>query len=40
MGRKVLATTLVSALIWGVCYLLITSPWLSFRTGWLAGQPQ
>lgn len=36
MARKVLATTLVSAVIWALCYLVITSPWLSFRSGWLA----
>ena len=33
---KVLVTSLVSAVIWAGCYLLITSHWLSFRTGWLA----
>jgi predicted secreted protein len=35
MGRKVIATTLVSAVLWVLCYLLITSSWLSFRSGWL-----
>ncbi len=39
MGLKLLATTLVSAVIWGLCYLLISSPWLSFRSGWLALPP-
>jgi predicted secreted protein len=34
--RKVLITTVVSAVIWGGCYLVITSDWLSFRHGWLA----
>jgi predicted secreted protein len=36
MWRKVGATTLVSIIIWGVCYMLITSDWISFRSGWLA----
>jgi predicted secreted protein len=36
MWRKVLITTIISAVIWGGCYLLITSDWLSFRHGWLA----
>jgi predicted secreted protein len=39
MGRKLLATTLVSAVIWGLCYGLIASDWLSFRSGWLALPP-
>ncbi len=34
--RKVLITTLVAAAIWGGCYLVIRSDWLSFRHGWLA----
>ena len=34
--RKVIATTLVAAMIWLGCYLLIRSHWLSFRSGWLA----
>jgi predicted secreted protein len=36
LGRKLLITTLVSAAIWGLCYLVIRSDWLSFRSGWLA----
>ena len=36
LGRKVLATTLVALLVWGVCVAVIDSPWLSFRSGWLA----
>lgn len=36
MLRKVLATSLVAAVIWVGCYLLITSDWISFRSGWLA----
>jgi predicted secreted protein len=39
IGLKVLMTTLVAAVIWGLCYLLISSPWLSFRSGWLAISP-
>jgi len=34
--RKVIITTLVSALLWAGTYILITGTWLSFRTGWLA----
>ena len=33
MARKLLATTLVSLVIWGVVMLLIQSNWLSFRHG-------
>ena len=36
IGRKVLATTVVAAVIWLACYAVITSDWLSFRHGWLA----
>jgi predicted secreted protein len=36
MGRKVLWTTVVAILVWGACALVIESPWLSFRHGWLA----
>ena len=36
MLRKVIATTLLAAVIWGICYALISSDWISFRTGWLA----
>jgi predicted secreted protein len=33
---KVLATSVVAAVLWGIAYLLITSDWISFRSGWLA----
>jgi predicted secreted protein len=36
MWRKVLATTLIAAVLWGICFALIQSDWISFRTGWLA----
>ena len=36
IGRKMLATTLVAALVWGGCMALIRSDWISFRHGWLA----
>jgi predicted secreted protein len=36
LPRKLLATTLVAAVIWLGFYAVITSSWLSFRTGWLA----
>ena len=34
--RKVVITTLVSAVLWAGAYALIESDWLSFRSGWLA----
>ncbi|MBS0558768.1 MAG: DUF1467 family protein [Proteobacteria bacterium] len=34
--RKVIATTLVAAVVWGGAYLLITSDWISFRHGYWA----
>ncbi len=34
--RKVVATTLVSAVLWLGVYALIESDWISFRSGWLA----
>ncbi len=34
--RKVIATTLVSAVLWLGVYALVESDWLSFRSGWLA----
>ncbi len=36
LGRIVLATTLVAAILWLGCFAIISSPWLSFRHGWLA----
>ena len=36
IGWKVLATTVITTIIWIGAFLLITSSWLSFRTGWLA----
>jgi predicted secreted protein len=33
---KIIATTLVAAVIWFGAWLLIRSPYLSFRHGWLA----
>lgn len=36
MWRKVLITTLVAGVVWGLFYLIIRSDWLSFRHGWLA----
>jgi len=32
IGRKLLATTVISAVIWGVAMLIIRSDWWSFRT--------
>jgi predicted secreted protein len=36
LGRKLLATTVVSAAIWLAVYGLVESDWISFRSGWLA----
>lgn len=34
--RKVIATTLVAAVIWLAIFAVVESDWLSFRSGWLA----
>ena len=34
--RKVVATTVVSAVLWLGVYALVESDWISFRSGWLA----
>lgn len=34
--KKIIITTLVSAVVWFGAYLLITSPYISFRHGWFA----
>ena len=34
--RKLLVTTLVSAVIWVGIYAVVSSDWLSFRSGWLS----
>ena len=34
--RKLLVTTLVTGVIWLGIYALVSSDWLSFRSGWLA----
>jgi predicted secreted protein len=34
--RKILATTVIAAVIWGGCVAVIESDWLSFRHGILA----
>jgi predicted secreted protein len=36
LWRKALMTTAVAAVIWLGCYAIISSDWLSFRSGWLA----
>jgi predicted secreted protein len=38
--RKALATTIVATIVWFGAYLLIRSPYLSFRHGWLAPPPE
>ena len=40
MWLKVGATTIVAAVIWAICYAVIVSDWISFRSGWLALPPQ
>ena len=34
--RKIIITTLVAAVVWFGAWLLITSPYISFRHGWFA----
>ncbi len=36
LGWKVLGTTVLTAVIWGIIWWVIESDWLSFRTGFLA----
>ncbi len=36
LGRKIVATTVVSTLVWAAAIALISSGWLSFRHGFLA----
>ena len=36
LGRKLIVTTLVAAVIWAAAFALIQSDWLSFRSGFLA----
>ena len=35
MGSKVLWTTITTTVLWAICYALIRSNWISFRSGWL-----
>lgn len=35
-GRILLITSLVALVVWAVAEAVILSPWLSFRSGWLA----
>ncbi|MDR3536616.1 MAG: DUF1467 family protein [Acetobacteraceae bacterium] len=39
MLRKVIATTVVAAVLWGACYALIQSDMISFRHGIFAAPP-
>ena len=36
LGRKILMTSVLAAILWGVWYLVLASELLSFRSGWLA----
>jgi predicted secreted protein len=36
LGRKLIATTLVSGVIWLGIFAIVESDWISFRSGWLA----
>ncbi len=38
LARVLLITTAVAAVIWLCCFAVISSPYLSFRHGWLALQ--
>jgi len=38
LGRKIIGTTVLSAVLWVGAYALITSEWVSFRDGWWAYQ--
>lgn len=39
MLRTVAATTIVALILWMAAYALVSSPYLSFRDGWLAMRP-
>lgn len=36
LGRKILMTTALAAVLWGIWYIIVINDWLSLRTGWLA----
>jgi predicted secreted protein len=36
LWRVVIITTLISLVVWGIAMAVILSPWLSFRSGFLA----
>ena len=36
MGRKILWTTGIAFVVWGMVLAIQASGWISFRTGWLA----
>jgi predicted secreted protein len=36
IGRKLLITTAVTVVIWGMCALVIATGWISFRHGFFA----
>lgn len=40
LGKKILMTTVLAAILWGVWYLILVSEILSFRSGWLAMPPR
>lgn len=39
IGRKVIWTTIVAAVLWLICYGVISAGWISFRTGYFALPP-
>jgi len=39
IGRKVIVTTLITLVLWGAAYMLISGPWLSFRAGGFLALP-
>ncbi len=36
LALKALVTTLIAAIVWGLCVAVIQSGWISFRSGWFA----
>ena len=36
LGKKILMTSALAAVLWGIWYLVLISEVLSFRSGWLA----
>jgi predicted secreted protein len=39
IGRKVIWTTIVATVLWLICFGIISSGWISFRSGYFALPP-